>query len=101
MDKIDLPMPAGKRMESNNLAELKPVWKNLYVRLSKNFCHASSPFSGQLAGAIQFKHVVSVKKPGYKSQTNKTHFTSFLLFVALNRSDIVMNFIDCFNCFKL
>ena len=39
MDKIDLPMLAGKRMESNNLAELKPVWKNLYVRLSKNFRH--------------------------------------------------------------
>ena len=94
-------------MGSNNLTESKLVWKNSYVTMSKNLPRTKPRFSGHFVGVIQFKpvipqiihcfaprinFVVSVYKSRIK-QTKPKRFPSFLLFLALNRSDIVMNFI--------
>ena len=115
MDKTDLPMLADKRIESNNFTELKLVLKNLNVRLSKNFRHTKlilGPISRcdsvQACDALNrtFFRVMPLfcgfcEKAQLQKPNKQNTFISFLLFLALNRSDIMMNFIDCFNCFKL
>ena len=115
MDETDLPMLADKRIESNNFTELKLVLKNLNVRLSKNFRHTKlilGPISRcdsvQARDALNrtFFRVMPLfcgfcEKAQFQKPNKQNTFISFLLFLALNRSDIMMNFIDCFNCFKL